>query len=150
MPSAAGQAAKKLVDGAIGGVVRRGHLGIYQKLKEALEAARERLAGREELLQFDTIRQALDAKVEELTAALRDPSVADHVAISEGVYKLLRDCQPLYLALSDGLSVKEACDALDAAGATLDGYADQDAAYKEYRKLNGGWVSAGVSSSTLS
>jgi hypothetical protein len=140
MPSAAGQAAKKLVDGAIGGVVRRGHLGIYQKLKEALEAARERLAGREELLQFDTIRQALDAKVEELTAALRDPSVADHVAISEGVYELLNACQPLYLAINDGLSVKDACDALNEAYATLDHFADEDAAYDKYRKLNGGWI----------
>ena len=133
--------AKALVKNAREGAIRRGHLGIYKKLQKELHAARERLAGREDLLQFDEIRRALDAKIEELTAVLQDPSVADHVAICEGVYKLLRACQPLYLALNDGLSVKEACDALDAAGAVLDDFADQDAAYKKYRKLNGGWVS---------
>jgi len=134
------KAAQELLNKARDGAIKCGHLGIYQKLQKELHAARERLAGREELLQFDTIRQALDAKIEELTAVLQDPSVADHVAICEGVYKLLRACQPLYLALNDGLSVKEACDALDEAEATLDDFADQDAAYKKYRKLNGGWV----------
>ena len=134
------KAAQELLNKARDGAIKCGHLGIYQKLQKELHAARERLAGREELLQFDTIRQALDAKIEELTAVLQDPSVADHVAISEGVYKLLRECQPLYLALSEGLSVKDACDALDAAGAVLDGFADEDAAYKEYRRLKGGWV----------
>ena len=132
--------AKALVKNAREGAIRRGHLGIYQKLKEHLDAARERLAGRKELLQFDEIRRALDAKVEELTAVLQDPSVADHVAIGEGVYELLRACQPLYHALNDGLSVKEACDALNDAERTLDHFADEDAAYKKYRKLNGGWV----------
>ena len=134
------KAAQALVSKASLGVIRIGHLGIYEKLQKDLHAARERLAGREELLQFDEIRRALDAKIEELTAVLQDPSVADHVAICEGVYKLLRECQPLYLALSEGLSVKDACDALDAAGAVLDGFADEDAAYKEYRRLKGGWV----------
>ena len=135
--------AKELVDKAREGAIRRGHLGLYKKLQKHLHAARERLAGREDLLQFDEIRRALDAKVEELTAALQDPSVADHVAISEGVYNLLNACQPLYLALNDGLSLEQACDALDAAGAVLDDFADQDAAYKKYRKLNGGWVAVG-------
>jgi len=134
------KAAQDLVGKARNGAIYHGHLGLYKKLQKDLLAARERLAGREDLLQFDAIRQALDAKVEELTAALQDPSVADHVAISEGVYNLLNACQPLYLALSDGLSVKEACDALDEAEATLDDFADQDEAYKKHRRLNGGWV----------
>ena len=137
------KAAQELLNKARDGAIKCGHLGIYQKLQKELHAARERLAGREDLLQFDAIRQALDAKVEELTAALQDPSVADHVAISEGVYNLLNACQPLYLALNDGLSLEQACDALDAAGAVLDDFADQDAAYKKYRKLNGGWVAVG-------
>ena len=89
------KAAQALVSKASLGVIRIGHLGIYEKLQKDLHAARERLAGREELLQFDEIRRALDAKIEELTAVLQDPSVADHVAICEGVYKLLRGCQPL-------------------------------------------------------
>ena len=134
------KAAQDLVDKARNGAIDLGHLGIYRKLQKNLHAARERLAGREELLQFDKIRRALDAKVEELTAALQDPSVPDHVAISEGVYKLLRKCQPIYLALNDGLSVKEACDALDDAERTLDDFADQDEKYKKHRKLNGGTV----------
>ena len=134
------KAAQNVLDKAREGVIRVGHLGIYEKLQKDLHAARERLAGREELLRFDEIRRALDAKIEELTAVLQDPSVADHVAISEGVYKLLLGCEPLYLALSEGCSVKEACDALDSAGAVLDGFADEDAAYKEYRRLNGGWI----------
>ena len=137
----AARKAKELVDKAREGAIRIGHLGIYEKLQKDLHAARERLAGRKDLLRFDEIRRALDAKVEELTAATQDPSVADHVAIGEGVYELLRQCEPLYLALSDGLSVKEACDALNEAEATLDGFADEDEAYKKYRKLNGGWVS---------
>ncbi|CAH0378196.1 unnamed protein product [Pelagomonas calceolata] len=132
--------AQAVVSKASLGAIRRGHLGIYQKLQKALQAARERLAGRKELLQFDEIRRALDAKIEELTAALQDPSVADPVAISEGVYKLLRACQPLYLALNDGLSLEQACDALDDAERTLDDFADQDEKYKKHRKLNGGWV----------
>ena len=135
--------AQDLLNIASEGVVRCGHLGIYRKIEQDLRVARDELAGREELLRFDEIRRALDAKIEELTKALQDPSVADHVAIGEGVYKLLRGCQPLYLALSQGLSVKEACDALDAAGATLDGFADEDAAYHEYRRLNGGTVRIG-------
>ena len=136
----AAREADKVITKTRNGAIRLGHLGIYKKLQKELHAARERLAGRKELLQFDEIRRALDAKIEELTAVLQDPSVADHVAVSEGVYKLLHACQPLWLALNDGLSLEQACDALDAAGAVLDGFADEDERYKKHRILNGGWV----------
>ena len=140
MPSAAAKAAKRLVQQATAGAIRRGHLGIYDLINAKLRAAREGLAGREDLLQYDKIRRALDAKVEELTKALQDPSVADRACMVDGVHKLLRACIPLYDALNKDRSLKEACDALDDAERTLDRVADEDAEYKEYRKLHGGWV----------
>ncbi len=136
----AARRAHALLQSASGGAIRRGHLGIYDLINDKLRAAGEGLAGREDLLQYDKIRRALDAKVEEFTKTVQDPSVEDRACMVDGVHKLLSACMPLYDALNKDRSLKKACDALNDAERTLDRCADEDEECDEYRKLHGGWV----------
>ena len=134
--------ARQLLHAAREGVVKHGHQKIYGVI-DKLRAAAARLDGRqrrEVLFKCNEICQALDEKVEAFVTGVRDPSLDDRTAIYEGVYNLLSDCQPIYLALKSKGSLTEACDAFDEAKATLERIADEDEEYKKYRELNGGWV----------
>ena len=145
MPQPERTAARVLKNNAENGVIRCGHQGLYGVV-DRLRAAAARLDGakrREVLFKCDEIRKALDANMEEFVAGVRDPTVEDRAAIVDGIYNLLADCRPLYLALKSDRSVQEARDAFDEAEATLDRFTDEDEEYKEYRELNGGWVALG-------
>ena len=101
MPQPERTAARVLKNNAENGVIRCGHQGLYGVV-DRLRAAAARLDGakrREVLFKCDEIRKALDANMEEFVAGVRDPTVEDRAAIVDGIYNLLADCRPLYLAL---------------------------------------------------
>ena len=134
--------ARQIVHNAREGVVYHGHQGIYDVI-DKVRAAAAKLDGAERrkvLFKCSEICKELDAKVEAFVSGVQDPSVEDHAAIFEGVYNLLRDCQPIYHALKSKGSGTEAFDEFNAAEATLARLADEDEAYGEHRRLNGGLV----------
>ena len=142
MPNRERRKAQQLLNSAQRGVIDHGHQGLYD-VTDRLRVWAARLDGakrREVLFKCNEICQALDANMEVFVTGVRDPSVPDRAAINEGVYNLLRDCQPIYHALRSKGSLTEACDEFDAAQATWDRLKKRDAAYDKDRKENGGWV----------
>ena len=122
MPNRERRKAQQLLNSAQRGVIDHGHQGLYD-VTDRLRVWAARLDGakrREVLFKCNEICQALDANMEVFVTGVRDPSVPDRAAINEGVYNLLRDCQPIYHALRSKGSLTEACDEFDAAQAALE------------------------------
>lgn len=132
--------AHRLVSNAREGIIKYGHLGLNKVIERKLLDARAQLDGREDFLKCHEIRQALSANIETFAAAARDPSVEYQAAMVEGVNELLQKCVPLYHTLISNQSLAKACDAIKAAEAALDAWADEDEDYKKQQELNGGYI----------